>query len=83
MSGAKGRSGRRRKATAQFRGETWVRLSMADCVSVLTSDEEIIFTVTHPNIYTPEVTRDYWTVNGRKFTDFAAARDEFLRRVNG
>lgn len=72
MSGTKGRSGRRRKATARFRGETWVRLSMVDYVSIkgVTFDR---FKAKSGSM---------WHVGDNGFDGFTTAAAEFVRRVN-
>lgn len=70
MSGTKGHSGRRRRATAQRNGRVYVALDMAWTVTV----DGVIFST--PN-------KKVWDINGKRFTDYAAAAAEFVRRVNG
>lgn len=73
MTGTKGHSGRIRRATARFRGETWVRLSMLNDVTVNG----------HRLALKEYMMGEFWTVDGKRFDTASAAAAEFVRRVNG
>lgn len=69
MSGTKGHSGRRRRATAQRNGRVYVALDRVQRVNV--------------NAHTFAAGLNMWWVDNDRYTDYAAASAEFVRRVNG